>query len=171
MILKSSFVPDAPAGQQVFKAHEASMISFQCTICTINAASGAFTLTCLEEKETGLLDIATMHLSAVNRGRTKDTYHVCLAVMHCLVTTNTSHALKLTIGSKNFVTKKLVHISDKMDDVPPEPAKAYELLTQDLIRLKRMAHFAKSFSWEAGRCGVEIAGAYRVLSMQPAMTD
>lgn len=67
---------------------------------------------------------------------------------------------KLTIGSEDFVAKKLTHISDEMNDVPPEPAKAYELLTQDLIRLKRMAYFAKSFSWEAGQSGVEIAGEH-----------
>lgn len=60
------------------------MITFQRTVCNINAGTGTYTLARLEDKETGLLDVATMQLAAADRGRTKDIYHVCLAFSYIL---------------------------------------------------------------------------------------
>jgi hypothetical protein len=68
---------------------------------------------------------------------------------------NLSH-LKLVIGGLEYVAKKLVNSGQGKVTLD----KANDLLTSDLIRLKRMAVFAGTFIARAIRAGAEISGMF-----------
>jgi hypothetical protein len=60
----------------------------------------------------------------------------------------------MIIGGEEFVAKKLVDIGNGRGRVPlPE---AVRLLSADLVRLKRMAYFAKAFFIRGEREGAEL---------------
>jgi hypothetical protein len=63
---------------------------------------------------------------------------------------------QLVIGGMEYVAKKLVNSGQGCGKVTLE--KANDLLTSDLIRLKRMAVFADTFVAHAIRAGAEILG-------------
>jgi hypothetical protein len=63
---------------------------------------------------------------------------------------------QLVIGGLEYVAKKLVDSGQGCGKVTLD--KANDLLTSDLIRLKRMAVFAGTFMERAIRVGAEISG-------------
>ncbi|KAF7970555.1 hypothetical protein HWV62_23733 [Athelia sp. TMB] len=74
-ILTSSFRPDSEAVTTT-KVLASNKIHFRRTVCTINLEDGKPTCRESTEVENGLLDIAPMSLSAVDRGKTKEVFAV-----------------------------------------------------------------------------------------------
>ena len=60
---------------------------------------------------------------------------------------------KMIIDDKEYVAKELVDIGTGRGDLTLEEAAIF--LTADLIRLKRMAYFARAFFIRASRAGAE----------------
>jgi hypothetical protein len=68
---------------------------------------------------------------------------------------------QLVIGGMEYVAKKLVNAGSSQGCGKPGKVtldEANDLLTSDLIRLKRMAVFAGTFMARAIRAGTEISG-------------
>ena len=61
------------------------------------------------------------------------------------------------MGNQSYVAKKLVNVGGgRSEDIPL--SNAVNVLTADLIRIKRMAYFAEKFKTLASDRGVPIAG-------------
>jgi hypothetical protein len=70
---------------------------------------------------------------------------------------------QIVIDNGEFVAKKLVDIGNGRETLTI--TKQCELLTADLVRLKRMAYFARLFVNTAVQKAVEISGALSTLSI------
>lgn len=67
---------------------------------------------------------------------------------------------QLQIGGQAYVAKKLVNVgSGRSEDIPI--SQAINVLTTDLIRLKRMDYFAKKFKSLTLDEGIDISGSYK----------
>ncbi|KAI1785491.1 kinase-like domain-containing protein [Ganoderma leucocontextum] len=135
-ILRSSFVRDSNLLTQTPQTLSVTEILFKKTTCLIANDSGTPTL--LEESSvmTGFLELKTLELSACERGSTKDVF-------------------ALRIDCNPYVAKKLVNVGNGRSDSIPIST-AVNMLTADLVRLKRMAYFAGKFQSAALDQGIEI---------------
>ncbi|KAL0952448.1 hypothetical protein HGRIS_006717 [Hohenbuehelia grisea] len=131
-VLQSQFV----ASHKLPDIQEASLIYFKRTICTVDVNSGKVSLTETDAPESGFLDKATINLPSAAHGRTKEIYG-------------------LKINNKEYVAKKLVNIGKGQEDLDADTAAPH--LTQDLVRLRRMATFADLFMEHASNAGAEVA--------------
>lgn len=77
--LRSTFAPDPEPSAQGHTVSVSNTITFNRTICTINGETGRYSLTESSDVEKGLIERATLFLSAADRGKTKDVYGVCIS--------------------------------------------------------------------------------------------
>nr|VWP02501.1 Reducing polyketide synthase FUB1 (EC (Fusaric acid biosynthesis protein 1) [Ganoderma boninense] len=135
--LRSMFVGDGNLLAQPPSAISAVKIQFKKTTCLISEGSGSPTL--IEESSflSGFLETRPLDLNAGDRGIAKDVYG-------------------LRIGTRSYVAKKLVNVGGgRSEDIPL--SKTINVLTADLIRLKRMGYFADKFKTLAYDHGVDVA--------------
>ena len=74
--LQSTFTPDPEPSTQGHTVSHSNTITFNWTVCTINGETGCYSLTESSDVETGLIEQATLFLSAADQGKTKDVYSV-----------------------------------------------------------------------------------------------
>lgn len=143
-------------------------VRFKKTTCLIADDCGTPTL--LEESSvlTGFLETKTLELGACERGSMKDVFVVwyMIFVRNVLPTNHISY-MQLRVDGNTYVAKKLVNAGSGRSDCVPI-SDATNLLTADLIRLKRMAYFASKFKSATLDQGIDVAGEAYLYSLANA---
>ncbi|PIL33491.1 hypothetical protein GSI_04114 [Ganoderma sinense ZZ0214-1] len=151
--LRSTFIADGNLLAQTPSPISVVEIQFKKTTCLISEGSGSPTL--MEESPllSGFLETRPLDLIAGERGNSKDVFG-------------------LRIGTQSYVAKKLVNTGGgRSEEIPI--SQAINVLTADLIRLKRMAYFAekfKAFAYDQGAniAEFDVSDAFLIKSYKPS---